>query len=69
MANAHAEADPLLRYCQQDIGINAWNFCSIIEFSFIGTHNYWAIIAATHRKRAAPTTIIESSFIEQKFQA
>ena len=46
-----------------------WNFCLIIEFSIIGISNYWAIIAATHGKRAAPTTIIESSIIKQKFQA
>ena len=35
----------------------------------IGILNDWAIIAATRGKRAAPTTIIESSIIDQKFQA
>ena len=43
------------------------NFCLINELSIIGILNYWAIIAATRGKRAAPTTIIESSIIEQKF--
>ena len=42
---------------------NAWNFCLIIELLIIGILNYWAIIGATRGKRAAPTTIIESSII------
>ena len=58
-----------LMYVSTYLSTNAWNFCLIIELSIIGILNYWAIITGTRGKRAAPTTVIEKSIIEQKFQS
>ena len=41
----------------------AWNFCSIIEPTIIGQ------LLQQRTASVPPSTIIESSFIEQKFQA
>ena len=50
--------------------IDSWRAYASCIIKFIQRPiNACSIIETTRRKRAAPTTIIGSSFIEQKFQA